>query len=97
MLSHFNVEIGARCSRAVHGGARSRLVGCLPCRPKYRHTLTIVGGVRGSSLSKSIDTKIDRCHENVPATGQHNAATVRDVSGSNCSKAVWYLSRGVTQ
>ena len=94
MLSDFNVEIGARCGRAVRGGARRRPVDRSLCRPEYRNRLTIVAGVKVSSLSGAADTEIYLYRGNGSATSQQNATAVFDFGGSNYSGAVWYLSRG---
>ena len=97
MLSDFNVEVGARCRRAVRGGARRKPVDRSLCRPEYRKKLDIVAGVKVSSLSGAADTEIYLYRGNGSATSQQIGATFWDFGGSTHSRGFWYLSRGVVQ
>ena len=94
MLPHFNVETGTRCGHAGRGGGRRRPVDRSLCRPEYRNRLTIVAGMKVSSLSNAADTEICHYCGKGSATNQQNATAVWGFGGSNYSGVVWCLSRG---
>jgi len=54
----------------------------------------LVAWVKIPSLSNAADTQIYMYYGNGSATSQQNARAVWDFGGSNCSRGVWYLSRG---